>query len=321
LTKFEHYLGNSNKWHMSPNIFEVVEYPAASSLPLYLDPDVSSLADCIFDCESIEELCIYLNEASTIFSGSYFLLQVIGERSFQEYAQRVVTNYPVDFFNAYVDRNYYFIDPIIEKCRNHCGLFLWDEVSTSSPISRKYQIDAQSIGIGPIGATFVSDDSKGDVCAVSISSQEGARWFRDKFEVKRHDFCNLSNLIIEVFKDLSCTNCSRPTNLTDDQIRVLYDIAHGVSEVELEKKKYLFGSYNNVKQSILRICGTKTLAQATVLAAKLGLLEEVPYTRKDIQFAASSMADCSIGDPTFQQGNNSICTANGKSIEVHVSQT
>ena len=291
MTSTEQPLSRSTESYISTSQLCSVDHLSICGRLPYSQPSVSTLADNVFDCDSIEDLCFHLKSINALFSGSNFSLQVIEERSLCEYDHRVVTDYPAEFISAYVDRNYYFIDPIIAKCRTHSGLFLWDEVSTNSPVSQCYQVEAQKYGVGPSGATFVSENSRGDVCALSISSRSNRIKFRDKFELRKSDFCYLAKVVVDAFSELSGLDCAQSFNLTHDQIRVLYDIAHGVPEGDLEKKRYLFGSYSNIKQSILRACGTNTLAQAAILAVKYGQLEEVPYLQKDILNVLSQTGD------------------------------
>ncbi len=286
--------------NLSPNLEGVVDHSSISAPSLYSHLDTSELMDHLFDCETIDDLFDCLKSASELFSGSYFLLQVIVERSLCEYRHRLVTDYPKEFVSSYVDRNYYFVDPIVETCRSNSGFFFWDEVSVTSPVSSFYQACARTYGIGPSGATFVSENVVGDICAVTMSSGMNENEFRSKFELRKGAFCNVSKRIIDVFTELSSLAHAQTFNLTNDQIRVLYDIAHGTSESDLEMRKYLFGSYSNVKKSILKICRTKTLAQAAVLAAKRGFLEDIPYALKDILGVASR------GNPAILNGNPPI---------------
>jgi hypothetical protein len=67
---------------------------------------------------------------------------------------------------------------------------------------------------------------------------------------------------------------------------VLRAIAEGVEEEELEKRNYLFGSYKTVKRSIIMLFQTNTVAQAAVLAARIGLFDNAPLTKADILAAS-----------------------------------
>ena len=244
--------------------------------------EISSVADNVFDCASMEELCSCIKSFNTLIHGTHCSLQVITEKGGFEYSVRAMNDYGDDWISTYIDRRYYFIDPIIEICRNSTGVFFWDDVSVRAPMVQSYMAAALSYGIGPSGVTFAANNNYGDTCAISYSSDISPSTFRNYLSSIICDLCEVSRIIINVFSEMSLGATVNEFRLTDDQIRVLYDVSHGLPEEHLSRMTYLFGSYENVKESILRICGAKTLAQAAVMAMKHGMLENIPPARRDI---------------------------------------
>ena len=63
----------------------------------------------------------------------------------------------------------------------------------------------------------------------------------------------------------------------------------GAGEQELHEAPYLFGSYVTLERSICAIFRTQTITQATIIAARVGLLTNAPLTKADILIGSSRM--------------------------------
>ena len=63
----------------------------------------------------------------------------------------------------------------------------------------------------------------------------------------------------------------------------------GAGEPELRERTYQDGSYATLERSICALFRTRTVAQAAVMAARIGLLADAPLTKADV-LAASGKA-------------------------------
>ena len=70
---------------------------------------------------------------------------------------------------------------------------------------------------------------------------------------------------------------------------ILRAVAMGADEDELRTGRYLYGSYSTLERSICSLFRTKTVAQAAIVAARVGLLTNAPLTKSDIMVGSSSV--------------------------------
>ena len=147
--------------------------------------------------------------------------------------------------------------------------------------------DAKAHGVGPSGYTLPIITERGDKIAISVSSPEDREAFRDRIGHVEQDLLTVGFCITEAFSRLASED--RPTvfALTDDQMAILRAVAMGAGEEELRAATYLYGSYTTLERSICSLFRTKTVAQAAVVAARVGLLTNSPLTKADIMVGSS----------------------------------
>ena len=68
---------------------------------------------------------------------------------------------------------------------------------------------------------------------------------------------------------------------------ILRSVAMGACEEDLRDATYLYGSYSTLERSICTMFRTRTITQAAILAARVGLLTNAPLTKADILIGSS----------------------------------
>ena len=167
--------------------------------------------------------------------------------------------------------------------------FFWDTLDVSEPPVLAFYHDAKAHGIGPSGYTLPIITERGDKIAISVSSSEDREAFRERIRHVEQDLLTVGFCITEAFSRLASED--RPTVFTptDDQMAILRAVAMGADEDELRAGNYLYGSYVTLERSICSLFRTRTVAQAAIVAARVGLLTNAPLTKSDIMVGSSAV--------------------------------
>jgi hypothetical protein len=229
--------------------------PDIKALKLYRSLAVAELADELYDCDSLEYYFGLIERVAREFGVEHCTVHCVRERSTAYFGTKVLTTFPKDWVKQYVDRRYSTIDPVVARCRLGEGVFFWDELVSSDPITKYFVKSCVEAGIGPAGVTVVELATNGGLIGVTLSSVADHGTFRRDFQARLPDFCEL---------------------------KVLRALAAGKPLSEVETFHFLYGSFKTIEKSILRCFGARTLAQATAIAANMGLLENLPYFEEDI---------------------------------------
>jgi len=96
------------------------------------------------------------------------------------------------------------------------------------------------------------------------------------------DYLAVGFSITEAFSRLASEDRPTEFSLTDDQMAVLRAVAMGACAEELAGASYLYGSYTTLERSICTMFRTRTITQAAIMAARVGLLTNAPLTKADI---------------------------------------
>ena len=229
-----------------------------------------------------------LRKLARLMEVDHCTIHVVSENSTLTYNTKVLTTYPKAWIARYLEKRYYFVDPVTFVSREADGAFYWDVFDASGPLAAPFWADAQAHGVGPSGYSIPIDTERGDRLLVSVSSTAAPEVFREKFERNTSDLHQFASFLTEAFCRLATEDRPSSFNPTDDQLTVLHAIAAGVSEQELELWDHL--PFAAVRQSICELFRTRTLAHAAVLSAKLGLLDRAPFSKADILAAAEETA-------------------------------
>ena len=215
---------------------------------------------------------------------------MISEAPSTNFATKVLTTYPGAWVSHYVNRRYSFVDPVGRACLATDHGFFWDTLDHTVPILRTFWADALAHGIGPSGFTQPITTERGDKVAISVCSAAEPEAFRDHFERYESDLFSLGIFLADAFCRLASEDRPDSFDPTDDQLTILRAIAMGVDEPELRERSYRDGSYTALERSICALFRTRTVAQAAVMAARIGLLADAPLTKADVLAASDTAA-------------------------------
>lgn len=260
----------------------------------------NQLADEILNTESLEQLTDCLRKLTQAMRVQHCTVHIVRENAPQAYTTKVVTTYPHGWIATYVNRRYINVDPVIRASCASSQSFYWDTLRSDSPLINAFWRDAKACGIGSSGYTIPVATENNDVLALSVCSEEPAQAFRERMQFHESDLYNLGIYLADAFCKLASNQRPTSFNPTDDQLLVLCAISMGVDEAELAQRTYLYGSFTTLKRSICALFQTRTLSQAAVLAARIGLLDSVPLTRGDVLTAEDMSAEISLGTSNGQ---------------------
>jgi hypothetical protein len=270
--------------------------PELQQLQLFRAPEAEAIADEIVECDTLEALHALLPAVAAVLGVRHCTVHCIRDSAAAAYSTRVLTTYPDCWVAEYVGKRYSTIDPVMARCLGAPGVFLWDELPVESLIAQHFLQSATEHGVGPAGATFVGADDSGNPVAVSLASGEEPEQFRGTFHPRVSDFVDLSALLIDVFSGLARDRARPPIRASEDQLRVLRALICGRSLEEIAGWRFTYGSFATVQKSILQTFGATTLHQAAGLAARLGLLEDLPYFEEEIVSGRSTARTCGPSD-------------------------
>jgi hypothetical protein len=256
--------------------------PELRQLQLFRAPEAEALADEIIECDTIEALHMLLPGVAAVLGVRHCTVHCVRDSAAAAYATRVLTTYPDSWVAEYVGKRYSTIDPVMARCLGAPGLFFWDDLPVESPIARHFLASAAEHGVGPAGVTLLGVDDDGNPVAVSLASGEDPDRFRPAFHRRMSDFTDLGTLLIDVFSGLARDRARPMIRPSEDQLKVLRGLVCGRSLDEIAGWRFAYGSFATVQKSILQTFGATTLHQAAGLAARMGLLEDLPYFEEEI---------------------------------------
>lgn len=251
-------------------------------LDILRNPQSEHIAAEILEADSFHELSHLLHRMADSLGVAHVTLHVATEAPSTNFLTKVVTTYPDEWISLYINRRYHAIDPVGRACLSRETAFFWNELDRRAPTIRHFWAEAVAHGIGPAGFTQTITTERGDRLALSLCSPEDELDFHERMLCQQSDILSLGIYLSDTFSRLASE--SRPSSFhpSDDQIAVLRAIAQGKEETDLEQNSYQYGSYKTLKRSICELFQTRTVAQAAVLAARIGILAEAPLTKADI---------------------------------------
>jgi hypothetical protein len=260
-------------------ILTVVDF---GSLDVLRSAESDRLADEILQAETFAELVALLGRLSEALGVTHVTLHVISESPSTSFSTKVLTTYPDTWISRYVERRYSPVDPVGRACLANGHGFFWAALDHASPLLQAFWADAAAHGVGPSGFTMPIETQRGDRLALSLCSAEEDEPFRERIDRFECDLRSLGIFLSDTFCRLASEDRPPDFNPTDDQLAVLRAIAMGADEAELSGRGYRNTSWKALERSICELFRTRTLAQAAVLAARIGLLAEAPLTKADI---------------------------------------
>jgi hypothetical protein len=279
-------LARSGRNDLASDLNRIIAAVDFDDLEVLRCPGSDRIADEIVEAASFSELVGLLGGLAETFGVVHSTLHVVSEAPSTNFSTKVLTTYPEEWIARYVNRRYSTIDPVSQACLAADQGFFWGGLDHSALPLRTFWADAAAHGVGPSGFTLPIITERGDKIAISVCSTEEEDPFRMRIERCRSDLFSLGIFLCDSFCRLASDDRPAHFNPTDDQLTILRAIAMGVDEAELSRRSYQYGSYKTLQRSICALFRTTTVAQAAVLAARVGLLAEAPLTKADILTAS-----------------------------------
>lgn len=263
-------------------------------LDILRTPGADALADTISEIDALPELTGALGDVARLFGVDYLTLHVVSESASSRFSTRVITTYPQEWIARYVEQRYSHSDPVSAACAERQEGFYWTSIFSDSPASRAFHEDALAYGVGPSGYSIPIRTETGDILGLSVASTERPDVFYDRFVRFESDIFAIGCMLADAFCRAMADG--RPSSFapTDDQIMLLRQIGMGATETELQDIEFESGSYADLEKSICDLFQTRTISQAAVLAAKIGLLNKAALTRSDVLVASENLATARI---------------------------
>jgi hypothetical protein len=282
-------LTRAGKNHLASDLNRLLDTLDFDELEVFRNPMSEAIADQLLQVSSFPDLVDLLREFSEAIGVSHCTLHVVSELPSTAFTTRALTTYPEVWVARYFNRRYHTIDPVVRASAVAERGFFWDTLQVADPATLAFYHDAKTNGVGPSGYTLPIITERGDKIAISVSSPEDREAFRDRIGHVEQDLLAVGFCITEAFSRLASED--RPTEfaLTDDQMAILRAVAMGAGEEELREAPYLYGSYATLERSICAMFRTQTITQATIIAARVGLLTNAPLTKADILIGSSHM--------------------------------
>jgi Autoinducer binding domain len=275
-------LARSGKNDLASDLGRLLDTLDFDEIEVFRNPAAEAIADDLLRVSTFPDLVDLLRQFSEAIGVAHCTLHVVSELASTAFTTRVLTTYPDEWVTRFVNRRYYTVDPVSRASVTAEAGFFWDTLDVSSPPVLAFYHDAKAHGVGPSGYTLPIITERGDKIAISVSSPEDREAFRERIGHIEQDLLTVGFCITEAFSRLASED--RPTAFTptDDQMAILRAVAMGAGDAELRAGKYLYGSYTTLERSICSLFRTRTVAQAAVVAARVGLLTNAPLTKSDI---------------------------------------
>jgi hypothetical protein len=275
-------LARAGRNHLASDLSRLLETLDFDELEVMRSPASEAIADALLEVSTFPDLVDSLRQFSEAIGVTHCTLHVVSEAPSSAFTTRVLTTYPEEWVTRYVNRRYILIDPVFRTSQTADRGFFWDTLNVSEPPVRAFYHDAKTHGIGPSGYTLPILTERGDRIAISVSSPLEREAFRECIRHFEEDLLAIGFCITEAFSRLASDDRPSVFTPTDDQMEVLRAVAMGADVEELKARDYLYGSYTTLERSICSLFRTRTVAQAAVVAARVGLLTNAPLTKADI---------------------------------------
>lgn len=275
-------LARAGKNHLASDLGRLLASLDFDGIEVLRSPVAERVADGLLEASTFPDLVELLREFSEAIGVAHCTLHVVHETPTSSFSTRALTTYPEEWVSRYVDRRYFTVDPVYRESLKSEAAFFWEDLDVSNPQVRAFCQDARAHGVGPAGYTLPIMTERGDRIAISVSAGEDRDGLRDAIHFYQSDLLTVGFSLTEAFSKLSSDERPADFSPTDDQLLILRAVAMGVDEAELRARNYLYGSYVTLERSICSLFRTKTVAQAAVVAAQVGLLTNSPITKADI---------------------------------------
>lgn len=275
-------LNEVGKFQTASDLRRLIDVADLESLDILRSAAADHLVGVISGAKSYSELRAALSALCHTFRLSHATVHLVSEKSGITYDSKVITTYPDSWVDEYFERNYFDIDPVVEACEQRKEGFNWSSLNKSDALTDQFLAAANAAGIGPSGYTFIVEAEEGDRIALSVVSERSEEEFLEQLLEIESDLAHVAHFVSRSFASAAARGRPSTANLTPDHLRLLRAASAGADDRELAKIPFAFGSAKTVEKSICELFRTKTLLEAAVLAARLGLLDETPLFRNEV---------------------------------------
>lgn len=275
-------LARSGQNHLASDLGRLLASLEFDEVDILRSPVSERVADALLEATTFPDLVDLLKEFADAIGVTHCTLHVVRETPTSSFSTRALTTYTEDWVSRYVDRRYFTVDPVYRASLTCEAAYFWEDLDVSNPVVRSFCQDARAHGVGPAGYTVPIITERGDKIAISVSAGDDREALRDTIGHFEADLLSVGFSLTEAFSRLASDERPAEFTPTDDQLSVLRAVAMGASEADLRGRTFLYGSYVTLERSICSLFRTKTVAQAAVVAAQVGLLTNSPITKADI---------------------------------------
>ncbi len=275
-------LARSGQNHLASDLGRLLASLELEDMDILRSPVSERVASALLEAKTFPDLVDLLKEFATAIGVAHCTLHVVRETPTSSFSTRALTTYSEEWVARYVDRRYTSVDPVYRQSLTCEDAFFWEDLDVSPPPVRAFCQDARAHGVGPAGYTLPIITERGDRIAISVSAGDDREGLRDTIHHYESDLLSVGFSLTEAFSQLASDDRPASFTPTDDQLSILRAVAMGTNEAELRSRDYLYGSYITLERSICSLFRTKTVAQAAIVAAQVGLLTNTPITKADI---------------------------------------
>lgn len=275
-------LARSGQNHLASDLGRLLASLEFDDIDILRSPVSERVANALLEAATFPDLVDLLKEFAEAIGVTHCTLHVVRETPTSSFSTRALTTYPEDWVSRYVDRRYFTVDPVYRASLTCEAAYFWEDLDVSVPAVRAFCQDARAHGVGPAGYTLPIITERGDKIAISVSAGDDREGLRDTIRHYEADLLSVGFSLTEAFSRLASDERPADFTPTDDQLSILRAVAMGASEADLRGRTYLYGSYVTLERSICSLFRTRTVAQAAVVAAQVGLLTNSPITKADI---------------------------------------
>jgi hypothetical protein len=261
------------------------------NLRLYRNGEIEAIAASTEDLGDEGELAGLLRRVAGLLSLRHATIHVVQETGNVTFSPKVVTTYPAEWIQRYVDRGYAKIDPVFPLAAERDAGFYWDEIDGNNPIVASFFQDARAFGVGRSGYTLPMRIWSNVKVALSVTSDLSAADFRAAFAPHRSDLEYLAEDLITAFCELAAQEFPPERHPPERQLRILHGLAHGRTLAELGR---VLGveDMESESRSICDFYQARTLLQAAMTCMRLNHLDDLKFDRS--QIASDSLPENNV---------------------------
>lgn len=266
---------------LASDMERILECGDIEKLRVFRSKELEALAAALPEVDHDRQLVSVLRRLSQTLSLKHATIHVVQESDSLKFNPKVMTTYPQNWIDRYVERNYARIDPVFPYAAQHDEGFFWDIIGPSNPMVNSFFRDAGSYGIGPSGYTYPMQIASQVKVAISVTSDLQPSEFRKYFEPLLPDFELIAEDLVLAFCEFAEQELSPLRVPQDRTLRLLHGLAQGRTLREMAEKMDV-GSIESETQMICEFYEARTLIQAAMACARLGHLDNLAFDHWEI---------------------------------------